>query len=508
MDFTDLLPNATLSTSALALAVAFYVMVLLRERKSPLSKIPTVGASGIITSRFSAMKAFHQGHAMIQEGYEKYTIFKIPRFFSWMVVITGREQLEDIRKASDDFLSFSAVIEHAAQLDYTISPKLRADYFHINVVRGPMTRNIGARFPELLDEIDKALGDVMGSTNKDWVSITCYSSVAHIVSRLSARFFVGSELSSNARYTKIMQDYVEHVMKNGVLLRLMPNWLKPYITSGVFRSHARLHEVEDFLRPILSKRLEHLDNNSSDIVDGPNDMLTWLWNSAPEAHRTLHDVAIRMIFLNIAAIHTTASLLTHVLFNLATYTSYVKPLREEISDIINKEGWTKISMEKLKKLDSFVKESQRLHGSEAATVARIVHRDYTFSDGTLIPKGTHIVASGRAINHDERYYPNPQDFQGFRFLDKDPLKWQMTAINPEDLAFGFGRHACPGRFFAIAEVKAIVARLLLEYDIRLTEEGAGRPRNDWFTGIFVSPNRKASISLRKREGREVTQLSF
>jgi len=39
----------------------------------------------------------------------------------------------------------------------------------------------------------------------------------------------------------------------------------------------------------------------------------------------------------------------------------------------------------------------------------------------------------------KRYYENPQEFQGFRFADKDPLKWQLTSISPEYMLFGFGR---------------------------------------------------------------------
>jgi len=55
--------------------------------------------------------------------------------------------------------------------------------------------------------------------------------------------------------------------------------------------------------------------------------------------------------------------LTHILFDLATYTSYIEPLREEISVIVEAEGWNKVSMEKMRKLDSFMKESHRLNGS-------------------------------------------------------------------------------------------------------------------------------------------------
>jgi hypothetical protein len=53
-----------------------------------------------------------------------------------------------------------------AQLDYTISPKLRDDPFHINVVGGPMTHSIDNRLPDLLDELDNAFGDLLRGENE------------------------------------------------------------------------------------------------------------------------------------------------------------------------------------------------------------------------------------------------------------------------------------------------------------------------------------------------------
>ena len=49
----------------------------------------------------------------------------------------------------------------------------------------------------------------------------------------------------------------------------------------------------------------------------------------------------------------------HTIYNLAAYPEYVKPLREEAESIIESEGWSKLSMQKLVKLESFISESQR-----------------------------------------------------------------------------------------------------------------------------------------------------
>lgn len=51
---------------------------------------------------------------------------------------------------------------------------------------------------------------------------------------------------------------------------------------------------------------------------------------------------------------------THTLYNLAAHTQYIAPLREEVQSIVAAEGWSKASIGKMRKLDSFFKESLRL----------------------------------------------------------------------------------------------------------------------------------------------------
>ena len=53
---------------------------------------------------------------------------------------------------------------------------------------------------------------------------------------------------------------------------------------------------------------------------------------------------------------------THALFHLAAEPHYAEPLREEVERVIKEDGWTKVAMTKMWKLDSFLKESQRING--------------------------------------------------------------------------------------------------------------------------------------------------
>ena len=65
---------------------------------------------------------------------------------------------------------------------------------------------------------------------------------------------------------------------------------------------------------------------------------------------------------------------THALYNLATYTQYIAPLREEIESVVSREGWSKASIGKMRKLDSFFKESMRLaDGALRESPSRSLH---------------------------------------------------------------------------------------------------------------------------------------
>ena len=51
---------------------------------------------------------------------------------------------------------------------------------------------------------------------------------------------------------------------------------------------------------------------------------------------------------------------------MITSPEYIQPLREEVESIANEQGWTKASLFNMRKLDSFLREAQRLSGFPAS----------------------------------------------------------------------------------------------------------------------------------------------
>ncbi|KDR68413.1 hypothetical protein GALMADRAFT_78764 [Galerina marginata CBS 339.88] len=482
-----------------------------------LRHIPTIGSSGILSSYFGAFKFFRHGREMIQEGYTKYygTAFKVPTISRWVVVVSGPQMLDDIRRATDDQLSFREAVAELFQTDYMIGRQIRRDPYHVNVVRSALTRNLAIRFPDIKDEIARHVDtpilsalDLILSTG--WTTVPAHKTVVKIVCRISNRLFVGLPLCKNPDYRALNEQFTIDVAKGALLINMFPTSLKPVVGQLLTKVPSNIKRAISLAGPLIQSQLDREKLHGNDWVDKPNNLISWLLEEAQGQQRTIQDLAIRLLTVNFASIHTTSMALTHLLFDLATHPECVGPMREEVEAIVEAEGWTKASMGKMRKVDSFVKESQRLaigacnkntDHDLAVIMNRKAMKDFTFSNGITVPAGTHLAVATYSTHMDEKNYANPHDFQAFRFADmRDKagggMKHQMVSLGPDYVTFGTGRHACPGRFFAVNELKALVAHILLNYDVELPQNGP-RPENVWFQ-TNCSPNRNADVMFRKR----------
>ncbi|RDB29524.1 hypothetical protein Hypma_015428 [Hypsizygus marmoreus] len=90
--------------------------------------------------------------------------------------------------------------------------------------------------------------------------------------------------------------------------------------------------------------------------------------------------------------------------------------------------------------------------------------------GYRIPKGTTVLPNVWAILHDPEVYPDPLIFNPSRFVDREGNSAAGINVLP-DVAFGFGRRMCPGRWFAFDIMWIVVASVLSVYDIsKATDE--------------------------------------
>jgi cytochrome P450 len=251
--------------------------------------------------------------------------------------------------------------------------------------------------------------------------------------------------------------------------------------------------------PIVQRRL---DTDWEKEGGKPNDMIQVLIDAAPPIERTMPQIVERMMTLNMASIHTTTMTLTSAVYTLAAQPDeYVPVLRNEVLSHSIDGKIDKQALGKLTKLDSFLRECGRVTPLGLLSSARLARKDFTFSDGMVIPAGSMIAAPIPLFHRDEAPgEANGDVFDGLRYAKLNeqsagPTKHQMVNTELDYLLFGHGKHACPGRFLAVTELKLILATLLLQYDLKLIP---GTAPKDFYFGTARVPEMKLPVLMKAR----------
>ncbi|KAH8996774.1 cytochrome P450 [Lactarius akahatsu] len=516
--------ESTLRLSFLAASVFVAFLFASWYRRDPLlDAIPTVGFSDPILSYFSALRFILDGPLRLKYGYEKTGrgLFKTATLRRWMVLASSPELIEDVRKASDDVLSITASAIEFLQADYTLDLlDMNTDY-HTDVIRAKLTRNIAATFKDVRDELIRSLDASIPVLGDDWVKVPVMETMQRVVSATTNRVFVGPPLCRNQEYLTLNLNYAVNVMKFAAIIGMFPRPLKPIVARMLSNLPSQIRQEMEFIRPMVEERFARMEEFGEDWDDKPvrrstsldvnvvinaealqNDMLMWLMSESKGVERSLEGLARRMLVVNFAAIHSTSTTFTNVLYHLLSNPEYVEPLRQDVETAVAEEGWTKAGLDKMHKIDSFLRETQRMDSLDNLTMIRLALRPFTFSNGVTVPAGTLIAAPTGAINGDGEIFPNPEEFDGFRFTkprghDGNTVAGRQALYKTaEQLIFGYGRHACPGRFFAVNEVKALLAHVVVTYDVKF-EEGKQAP-SSFSIGSMRVPG-KANAMFRKRQ---------
>ncbi|KAI5993498.1 cytochrome P450 [Pisolithus albus] len=485
---------------AAATCITVPIVALKLFKLSNLDHIPSVGYSYWPASYISALKYMSNAAQILQEGYVKYkgAPFKIATLNRWVVVV-GRQNLEDIKKATDDELSLVEAVNDTIKIDYLIGPAISADPYHIPLARIRLSRKLGLYYPDMKDEVYNAFEEVLGLKDNAWKSVVAVETIRQIVCRASNRVIVGLPLCRDPDWIDLNARYAVDVAFDANILNMFPKFLVPFVSKVLPKSAAGIKRAMKHLDPLIEGRFRCMKEHGDEWSDKPNDFLQWLIDEKEEC--TTRQLTLRVLTLSFASIHSTTNTCTQALYNLAANPQYVEPLREEVDAVIREHGWTKEAMVLMQKVDSFLAETLRLEGVLTTSVQRKALKDLTLSDGTFIPKGTHLYVPTYVFHRDSAIYENPGAFDPLRFFrlgddGNESGRHQMVAMNRNYFPFGYGKHACPGRFLAADELKTIFAHILTSYDVKF-EDRVSRPASIyWDSNVIADPT--VRLMFRKR----------
>jgi hypothetical protein len=199
-----------------------------------------------------------------------------------------------------------------------------------------------------------------------WVTVKPYKDVNRLVSRICARIFLGTDAARNDRWLDVASVYIqsaEHWIGN------LKSWPRP-IRKIIWRwVEGRGHMMSQFEegKQIVAECLRKKKSNGNKPLNYPPSLLDLLSSgNFTAAADDLEGQTITQMNLCVAAIQAQSATVMQCLIDISGYPYYVPELRAEIEEALVKTGgvWNKQFLGQLLKLDSFLKETQRLNSPD------------------------------------------------------------------------------------------------------------------------------------------------
>ncbi|KAJ5790952.1 uncharacterized protein N7518_007963 [Penicillium psychrosexuale] len=477
----------------------FFLLAATRKSDLPLVNGKRPFEFGIAKARQRYLK---NAHSLITAGLEKAGAFRIVTENGTRTILSPK-YADDIRSHRDLSLSAALVKEHHVNIAGFDAVKVTVTSDIIqDTVRTKLTQNL-LNITEPMSEEATILLKAQWTDSTEWHDVALRPKTLGIVAQLSSRVFLGDKVCRNPDWLRLTVNYTIDSLMAAAELRLWPEMLRPIAAKFLPKCkkiRKQLEEARNIIQPVIDERrlAQQAAIKQGKPQERYHDAIQWLAENTKD--RTFEPAAMQLA-LSTAAIHTTTDLLTQTILDLCGREELVQELREEIISVFKDGSWDKTTMYKLKLMDSVIKECQRVKPMAIAKMARCAEEDVKLSDGTIIPKGEIILVSCSKM-WDANVYPNPNTFDPHRFLklrqqgsDQESFA-QLVSPSPEHMGFGFGKHACPGRFFAAAELKVALCHIIMKYDFKVAE---GCNPQVLKSGMRLAADPFARISIRRRQ---------
>ncbi|TWU72713.1 hypothetical protein ED733_004270 [Metarhizium rileyi] len=432
--------------------------------------------------------------SILRIGYERYLQYGVPFQMYNPIgelgnqVVLPMKYLNEVKCAPKSLFSFEAFSEKVFLLNYINAPRQTNAATH--AVKLDVNRNLDKVINGLWTEAEASLRGAIPPTGRQTISggeLAC-----NILSPVMSYILVGPSLCRNPEWLQIAVETTFAIMEASFHIRSNYSanwrWLSRWQNGTARRlGHIRKKALE-LIRPLYEERRKaiHLNDGRS---DGGSDLFydTIYWMlGRKEADTSLKGIVDQELFLTLASIHTTAGMLQSILFDWVAHPEYHAAITAEIDEAlaeleVSGGRWTLQQIARMRKLDSFMKESIRMNPLGFITGQRYAFKSHRFKDGFVVPAGTIFHFPADAVHHDPNIYPEPDKFDAYRFLrlreKVDPNQFHFAFVSDTNLNFGAGQHTCPGRFLAGVVLKFAIILLTTRCEISFPDGSTRRPPN-------------------------------
>ncbi|MGH0155322.1 UNVERIFIED_CONTAM: hypothetical protein FKN15_053043 [Acipenser sinensis] len=333
--------------------------------------------------------------------------------------------------------------------------------------------------------------DTLKINSKDWVTDGIFAFCYRVMFESGYLTLFGKELNSQED-----KNLARHETQRALVLNALENFKEfdkifPALVAGlpihVFKSghSARENLAKTLLHENLSKR-----HNVSDLIS-----LRMFLNDTLSTFDDMSKARTHVAVLWASQANTLPATFW-TLFYLIRCPDAMKAATDEVKKTLANSGQKAsldghhISLEKeqldeMPVLDSIIKEAMRL--SSASLNVRVAKENFALqldnSQSYNIRKDDVIALYPQLLHFDPEIYEDPLTFKYDRYLDENGQ--EKTAFYRKGrklryyyMPFGSGVTKCPGRFFALHEIKQFLSLLLSYFDMELSDKNAKIPPLD------------------------------
>jgi hypothetical protein len=219
------------------------------------------------------------------------------------------------------------------------------------------------------------------------------------------------------------------------------------------------------------------------------------------------NISSQLLLAQSVSIPTTSFLATNTLLDILASPKEEQTrhtILKEVQDAVDTDEdlWTQASLQKMKHLDSALRESSRRESMTGISQPRAVIKagGITTPEGWQIPQGSMVAVHTYAAQRDVSLYPEAEKYKPWRFTTSK----SRAARNPVDeLPF-------PSPFPTVLGeqiLKLLFAYILTRYDIYMVMEGGiggnwngkgKRPECEWMVGGRCLPPTGAKVKVRRK----------
>ncbi|XP_032665498.1 uncharacterized protein LOC116841546 [Odontomachus brunneus] len=231
-------------------------------------------------------------------------------------------------------------------------------------------------------------------------------------------------------------------------------------------------EVGNFFRNAIKTTIDIRDKENITRPDMIQLMMDIRGKREAERELTIEEMTAQAFVFFLGGFETTSTAMSFIAQEIAANPDVQGKLRQEIDDALkNSNGEVSYeTINHLEYLEAVINEALRMY-PPIAILERVSIRDYELPPTLpgekpfIVKKGIPLWAPIYSIQHDEKYYDDPEKFRPERFLGNNAYY-----NSPYYAPFGLGPRMCIANRFAMLEIKVLLFHILARCDLKLSSK--------------------------------------